>query len=300
MGFNTYSEDGMFNSQTGGFDYGVTGTFNFTGAWKNNISAQITQVSSFKAFLHDIDYIREHDIVGLQNQWAGKAAIELTYGTAENVKVLFTGRKFTGESLQGYHRTNAALDGGVSLITLGVESTIVKTLKSTPLLYNEFAQSKAGFHAGGFVNFRLTEKFFIRPEVLFSQQGSEFEINPDDTNVYDPEDPIFVSDGISGKIRESVILVPVMAGIFVTENLDIELGPQLAWVVNRDVTYKNNPYPLALIRNDNSGDFEFGVNAGLGYNFGARYRIGLRYNYGITERQNLHSSVFQLGLHYTL
>ena len=161
-------------------------------------------------------------------------------------------------------------------------------------------QGKAGFHAGGFVNFRLAEKLFIRPEVLFSLQGSEFEIDAKDTNVNDPEDPIFISDGISGKIKESVILVPVMAGVFVTENLDIELGPQLAWVVNRDVTYENNPYPLALIRNDDSGDFEFGVNAGLGYNFRAHYRIGLRYIYGITERQNLHSSVFQLGLHYTL
>ncbi|MGS2765201.1 porin family protein [Sinomicrobium sp. M5D2P9] len=179
---------------------------------------------------------------------------------------------------------------------LNYSSFINNNDRSIPADY----KGKAGFHAGGFVNFRLTEKLYIRPEVLFSQQGSEFEIDPEDTNVNDPEDPIFISDGISGKIKESVILVPVMAGVFVTDKLDVELGPQLAWVVNRDVTYENNPYPLALIRNDDSGDFEFGVNAGLGYHFGAHYRIGLRYTYGITERQNLHSSVFQLGLYYTL
>lgn len=161
-------------------------------------------------------------------------------------------------------------------------------------------KGKAGFLAGGFVNFGLTEKIFIRPEVLFSQQGSKYEINPDGINVHDPSDPFYLADDISGKIKESLILIPVMAGIFLMDNLDVEVGPQLAWVVNRDVTYKNNPYEIFFIRNDDSGDFEFGVNAGLGYHFGAHYRIGLRYTYGITERQNLHSSVFQLGLHYKL
>ena len=34
--------------------------------------------------------------------------------------------------------------------------------------------SKVGFYIGGYINFRITEKISIQPELLLSQQGSSF------------------------------------------------------------------------------------------------------------------------------
>ena len=162
-----------------------------------------------------------------------------------------------------------------------------------PAEYN----GKIGFHIGGFVVFGITEKISIRPEILYSQQGSDFSINASDLNIFDPGDDFFAS--IAGEIKESLILLPIMFEYRVSESFDLELGPQLAYLIKRDLTYDNNQN-LFPIRNDDSEKFEIGINLGLGYSFAEKYRIGLRYNYGIIERQNLHSSVIQLGMNYKL
>jgi len=157
---------------------------------------------------------------------------------------------------------------------------------------------KIGFHIGGFVVFRITEKISIRPEILYSLQGSNFSINAYDLNIFDPTDDNFITS-IDGKIKESMILLPIMFEYRFANNIDLELGPQFAYLINRDLTYDNNQ-GLFSIRNDGSEEFEIGINLGLGYSFTEKYRIGLRYSYGIIERQNLHSSVIQLGLNYKL
>ena len=155
--------------------------------------------------------------------------------------------------------------------------------------------AKIGFHFGGFLSFRLADKFRLKPELLFSTQnvGIEFSEN---INMGDPNDPIF-GNKFKADIKENLILLPIMADYYLSENFDLELGPQFGYVINQKVTDNNDNFSYG---NDDYDKFEVALNVGAGFTFAESYRIGLRYNYGITERGNNKSSVLQFGLSYKL
>jgi len=155
---------------------------------------------------------------------------------------------------------------------------------------------KIGFHIGGFFKLGLTEKLKLKPELLFSMQGAEYEISLVDIEIQDPNDPFFV-DKYKVDIKESLILLPIMLDYYLNEKFDIEFGPQLGFVISHKTSDNNETFNFEI---DDSEKFEIGLNLGLGYNFSDKYRIGLRYNYGIMERDNRKSSVFQIGLEYKI
>jgi opacity protein-like surface antigen len=160
-------------------------------------------------------------------------------------------------------------------------------------------KGKIGFHLGGFVEFGISEKISIRPELLYSQQGSNFTINSSDLNIFSP-DPIFITS-IDGEIKESLLLLPVLVEYKMSEKLSLEFGPQFGYSLNREVEYDNNPFNFnGFLRNEDEEKFELGLSLGLGYSLFDNLGISLRYNYGIIERQNLNTSVFQLGMNYKL
>jgi len=76
-----------------------------------------------------------------------------------------------------------------------------------------------GFHAGGFAEIKLGEKFALQPELLFSLEGGKSSFK-------------FESPEISMSSEEKVTLgyinLPVMAKYFVAEGLSIELDHR--WV----------------------------------------------------------------------
>jgi len=76
---------------------------------------------------------------------------ELTFGTVENVFSVFSGgRTFTGEVLQGDHRTNAGMEGLITVASFGYGGVTksLTSLKSTPALYNQFAKNTKGLFKG--------------------------------------------------------------------------------------------------------------------------------------------------------
>lgn len=155
--------------------------------------------------------------------------------------------------------------------------------------------SKIGFHLGGFLSLGLTDKLRLKPEILFSKQNAEIEYSSN-INTGDPNDPSF-GKKIKAEIKESLILIPIMFDYYLNESFDLELGPQLGYVINQDVSDNDDVF------NYGNGDFEkfeVALNLGAGYNFQENFRIGIRYNYGITKRDNARSSVLQLGLSYKL
>lgn len=154
---------------------------------------------------------------------------------------------------------------------------------------------KIGFHIGGFFKLGLTEKLKLKPELLYSMQGAEYEIKLG-LELQDPNDPFF-DEKYKVDIKESFILLPIMLDYYFNEKFDIEFGPQFGFVISHKISDNNETFNFA---SDDYDKFEIGLNLGLGYNFSEKYRIGLRYNYGIMERDNLKSSVFQIGLDYKI
>ena len=144
----------------------------------------------------------------------------------------------------------------------------------------EDAKSLVGFQVGGFAEIKLTDKFAIQPEVLFSTQGAKF-------------------DGFGGdyKTELNYINVPVLAKYFITEAFSVEAGPQIGFLVS------------AKEEGEDIKDFtksvDFGFNLGAGYNFTENLSVGLRYNLGLSNiidseegDAKVKNSVFGLSVGY--
>ncbi len=156
-------------------------------------------------------------------------------------------------------------------------------------------KGKIGFHIGGFLKLKLTDKLMLKPELLFSTHGGEYEIKIG-LELQDPNNPFF-DDKYKVDIKENLILLPIMLDYYFNERFDIEFGPQLGFVISHKTSDNSETFNF---ESDGYDKFEIGINLGFGYNFADKYRIYVRYNYGIIDRNNLKSSVFQFGLEYKI
>ncbi len=162
---------------------------------------------------------------------------------------------------------------------------------------------RIGFLIGGFVNINITKKLSIQPELIFSMQGGGFSIDPN--NIFsngDPNSPVRLNN-IEGKVNESMILLPIIGNIHFNDKIEMQIGPQLGYGIDREIEYDTE---IMNIQGDifklspDSKRVELGAILGLGYYFSEKIKIGVRYAYGITKRQEVNTSVFSLGLHYRI
>ncbi|MFV8364189.1 porin family protein [Flavobacterium sp. ZT3P35] len=159
-------------------------------------------------------------------------------------------------------------------------------------------KSKAGLNVGGFVEVKLSDKLALQPELLFSMQG---------TNI----DEFEFSDGnqtfvVDASIKMSYINVPIMLKYYAAEKFNLEVGPQVGFLLSAKTVAKANGNEAEDDVKDSFESVDFGLNFGLGYDFtkniaaGARYNVGLA-NIGKTEPgddSKITNSVFSLSLAY--
>ncbi|MHC0442284.1 porin family protein [Flavobacterium sp. 3-210] len=161
----------------------------------------------------------------------------------------------------------------------------------------ENASSKVGFHVGGFAEIKLSEKFAIQPELLYSTQGAkekgEFEY---EGNVYDAE--------LNYKL--AYINLPIMAKYYIVEKFNVEAGPQIGFLVNAkaEATVLGNSAEEDV--KDSFKSVDFGINLGAGYDFTDKFSAGVRYNIGLSnmidgeaaDYAKAHNGVFSLSVGY--
>ncbi|MBF4518860.1 PorT family protein [Flavobacterium sp. ANB] len=162
--------------------------------------------------------------------------------------------------------TKFGLKGGANL------STLTGDTQHTSL--------KAGFHVGGFAEFKLSDKFSIQPEVLYSTQGTKEKGSGTDFQgqVYE----------IELNYKLAYINVPILAKYYVAEKFSLEAGPQIGFLVAAKRKYTA---PGVSEEDDVKKDFgsiDFGVDFGAGYDLTEKFSVGLRYNLGLT---NLHKDI---------
>lgn len=137
-----------------------------------------------------------------------------------------------------------------------------------------------GFHAGGFAEIKLSEKFALQPELLFSMEGgkSSFKFQSSEVSMSSEE-----------KLKLGYINLPVMAKYYVTEGLSVELGPQIGYLISAKSEYEfSSTFEGITIEDSGKEDVKdfmkktsFGASVGLGYTmknnlyFQARYHLGL-------------------------
>ena len=139
---------------------------------------------------------------------------------------------------------------------------------------------RTSIHIGFLAEVIISDKASFQPELLYSGQG------------YVGEDT---------KKKFNYINVPLLLKYYVAENISIEAGPQVGFLIN------------SIERgNDGNTDFEdqnivdFGVNLGLGYEFPSGIFFQGRYNLGLTningsdnsDTISYSNSVFQLSVGY--
>ncbi|KAF2513699.1 PorT family protein [Flavobacterium zhairuonense] len=114
------------------------------------------------------------------------------------------------------------------------------------------------FHVGALAEIKLSDKFAVQPEVLFSGQGADFS-----------------EDGFDSTLKFSYLNIPVMAKYYVIEKLSIEAGPQIGFLLSA----KNEDEDVK----DSFKSVDFGVNFGAGYDFTEHFFAGVRYNVGLSN-----------------
>jgi hypothetical protein len=115
--------------------------------------------------------------------------------------------------------------------------------------------NKTGFVFGAFAGLKLNDKIAVQADLLYSQQGAEF-------------------DG--GAIDLNYVNVPIVLKYYVTENLNIHGGPQFGFIVDDNVkkVFSN----LA-----EAESFDLTGVVGLGYDLPFGLRLAGRYNFGLSD-----------------
>lgn len=129
------------------------------------------------------------------------------------------------------------------------------------------------YHVGVLAEIKLLEKFSIQPELLYSTQGATYKFK-------DAQEDF--------KNELAYLSIPVMAKIYMTKSLSLEVGPQASFLLNQ----KND------VRFDDAKTFDFALNAGLGLKITKSIFIQGRYSLGLTEASSnadIKNSVVQLS-----
>lgn len=144
-----------------------------------------------------------------------------------------------------------------------------------------------GFHAGGFANISISDLFAFQPEILYSQKGSNPNLN-------------------DFKNRLHYVDVPLSFHVN-ADGLFFEAGPQVGFLIAAQQKAGNTSTDIKGRYNA----IDFGYLAGLGYQRKTGLGIGLRYNGGftnieksfdagsVTVQNNIRNSAFQLYLTYS-
>lgn len=155
--------------------------------------------------------------------------------------------------------------------------------------------SRMSFHAGAVLEWGITEKFAIQPELLYSSVGAKDEYTEDEATVKTTA----IVDYLS---------IPVMAKYYVADGFSLELGPQLGILLSAkgkyEASYDGGSESETIVMKDNFESIDFGAGFGAGYKlengllFNARYVLGISNIIKDSGDEWGKNNVFQISLGY--
>lgn len=147
--------------------------------------------------------------------------------------------------------------------------------------------SRTGYHAGAFVNIKLT-KLAIQPEVIYSVQGSSVTVG-----------------GVNIDSELNYVNIPIILKLYLVGGFNLQAGPQFGFLASAvGPVVSGSTVVSGDIKNTlNSSDTSIALGAGFDIK---KLTIDARYNLGISEVNNAAGSsatknqVFQLSLGFKL
>lgn len=161
-------------------------------------------------------------------------------------------------------------------------------------------KSKAGFNIGGFVEIKLSDKYAIQPELLYSTQGSKVK------GEFVQIDDVLYRGNVCFNL--SYINVPVMFKYYVVDKFNVEAGPQIGFLASAKTKTTIDGYNGSneLDAKEIFKSIDFGLNLGVGCDFTENIFASARYNLGLAniaktdagDDSKIHNSVFSLSVGY--
>lgn len=112
------------------------------------------------------------------------------------------------------------------------------------------------YHVGLVAELKLTDRFSVQPELLYSTQGATYK------------------NAITEFKNElGYLAIPVLAKVYLNKTISLEVGPQASFLLS-----EKNDLDLK-----DSNTFDFSVNAGLGVKITENFFLQGRYNLGLTD-----------------
>jgi hypothetical protein len=159
--------------------------------------------------------------------------------------------------------------------------------------------SLIGVNIGAFVDFKIADKLYFQPEVLYSTQGSKFNLT-----VPNPNDGIYYATENTFKL--SYINIPVMLKYYAAEKFSLEAGPQIGFLVDSKLQVNVLGQSVLQEADDVFETLDFGFNLGAGYDITKKFSAGVRYNIGLAniaktepgDNSKIKNNVFSISLGY--
>ena len=151
----------------------------------------------------------------------------------------------------------------------------------------------ASINIGGFVEVKISDKFSIQPELVYSKQGNKMN---------------FESEGARlNSFKLDYINIPVMAKYYVAQDFSIEMGPQIGFLTSAKVNGTSSGTTVEVDAKQFFKSVDFGVNLGASYDLTKKVSLGVRYNLGlanigsdefVSDGEKISNSVFSINLGY--
>lgn len=165
------------------------------------------------------------------------------------------------------------------------------------------AGTRTSFHIGGMAEVRFGEKLAIQPELLYSEQGTSKKISSTGAGI--------VSASYKNVLSYNYLTIPVMAKYFIIDDLAVELGPQVGFLLSAKSKKVVSAGGVSVSTDSNNEmDFkeftnsvDFGLNVGASYTFIFGLNAGVRYSLGLSKTnkigpENIKNGVFQVSVGY--
>ncbi|WP_289040832.1 porin family protein [uncultured Zobellia sp.] len=146
----------------------------------------------------------------------------------------------------------------------------------TTWLGNDFdgVSAKVGTYFGGIAEIPVMDDFYVQPELLFALQGAD--LGPSNVNL-------------------AYLQIPVMGKYHITEEVAVELGPQVGFLLadnwEEDLQFQDTK------------TIELGVNIGAGYRMDENFYFQFRIGVGLSEVLSVtkaHNGAVSVGAVYFL
>jgi opacity protein-like surface antigen len=165
----------------------------------------------------------------------------------------------------------------------------------------ENPSSLIGFQVGGFAEFKISDKFSIQPELMYSTQGGKDSYSETGSGY---------SISFESDVKLSYLNIPLMAKYYATPKFSIEFGPQVGFLLSAksdwSVSGTDGSESGSEDIKDSVESVDFGLNLGAGYDFTEKLSAGLRYNFGLSniaktedgDNIEIKNGVFSLSVGY--